>query len=348
MAFVDDIAYIRENMGKLLEASDTLTPELKASLLSLKKIDLKILEKSIKASKNIKQNRELVQAVGNGIGDIRRVVEMQNQVHYVSDARQNIGLVAGNINRVKALADSLILLDEVQGMGGDIDSIIKMKDGMKLVLENVDKIDDINQTVLDMQSIVQQMEDMYLTVSAGIKDMRILRDEVETLSADTRIHSAMVHDALKRMKTFSVRVNHVGPDSLPSDTYEKKTNTLTLSVPSGKVGEKGNFKGDKGEPGSNGSSFKPSYVGSRINRARYNSYPTGTSYLSLDEIPTMIYFRKSNAINDWTEGQPFGVSNGGYSDKDKGIDIVDGINIDELTTHILRNMKRRQDGNIST
>ncbi len=78
-----------------------------------------------------------------------------------------------------------------------------------------------------------------------------------------------------------------------------------------------------------------------LDKNKYNNYPTGTSFLSLDEIPTMIYFRKSNAMNDWTEGQPFGVSNGGYSDEDKGIDIVEGINIDELTTHIIKNMERR-------
>ena len=58
----------------------------------------------------------------------------------------------------------------------------------------------------------------------------------------------------------------------------------------------------------------------------------------------MIYFRKSNALGDWTEGQPFGISNGGYSEEERGIDIVNGININELTTHILANIKRREDG----
>jgi len=157
-----------------------------------------------------------------------------------------------------------------------------------------------------------------------------------------------VEEIEKVMKEFSVKVEHVGSDRSPAHGYDHGTNTLELIIPQGKTGPKGNNKYDKGSPGDNGSNFKPSFCGSRIERARYAAFPIGTSYLSLDEIPTMIYFRKSNQSNDWTDGQPFGVGGSFYSDDGSGIDIIEGINIDKLTDHILSNIKRRDDGIIST
>ena len=55
----------------------------------------------------------------------------------------------------------------------------------------------------------------------------------------------------------------------------------------------------------------------------------------------MIYFRKSNALDDWTEGQPFGVSNGGYIDSKEGLNIIDGLDINRLTQHIINELKKQ-------
>ena len=364
MGFADDVTHLRENMDILIDASRVLTPEIVYSLLKLRTIDVKILEKGIKASKNIKQNHELVQTVATGMEDIGRVVEMQNQVHFVSDARQSVSMVAGSIERVKALADSLILLDEVQGMGDEIDKVIKMKDGMKLVLENIDKIDDVNTTMSGMQDALQQMEDMYLSIKKDLGEMRLVRDEVEALNANTRMQSDLAASAVNRLRTFQVKTFMIETDRKGYSKYEPEKNTLNLFIPKGKEGDKGEpgegrrgqrgpagsavAKGDDGEQGKagrDGKNFRIDLFGNKREMKRFGNRVGGTSFLSLDESPTMIYFKKSDTLDDWTKGQPFGISDG----EDANIKVTDserlgGFTLEELMQNIQKNVERITNG----
>ena len=348
MSFVEDVQELRSKSDAIIEASKVLTPDVVKAVAHIGSIDIDMLEKIVIAAEKIQESRRDVLLVENGLSSIRRVVEMQNQVQFVSDARQNIGLVAGSLDSVNEVAEDIVYIRAVSAMKPMIDETLALSTKIDAVLDMEEDIKDFLKTAERMEMVLKEMNQSRIDVSKNLDETKEFVSLCQSSEMRVRRKEVEVEDMVRRLESFNVNVKHLDQDSTAYSRYSREANELEIGIPSGKVGEKGNFKGDKGEPGNNGSSFRPSYTGSRINRARYNSYPTGTSYLSLDEIPTMIYFRKSNAINDWTEGQPFGVSNGGYSDKDKGIDIVDGINIDELTTHILRNMKRRQDGNIST
>ena len=75
-------------------------------------------------------------------------------------------------------------------------------------------------------------------------------------------------------------------------------------------------------------------MGRKEQRNRYANRPVGFSFLSLDESPTMIYFRKSNALDDWTDGNPFGSSDGGYAKKSQDAERFAGMTLAELTAYI--------------
>jgi hypothetical protein len=137
----------------------------------------------------------------------------------------------------------------------------------------------------------------------------------------------------QRLHTFEVKTFTIEPDRKGYSKYEQDKNTLNLFIPKGEEGDKGEKgdagrrgqrgvpgtaveKGDVGESGitgRDGKNFRVDIYGMKRERSIYGNRAVGTSFLSLDENPTMIYFRKSNTLDDWTSGQPFGISHGDFS-----------------------------------
>ena len=76
-------------------------------------------------------------------------------------------------------------------------------------------------------------------------------------------------------------------------TYNSATNTFTFGIPSGLQGERGD-------------AFVVNMTGLIGSRSAYDGALKGFSYLSLDETPTKIYFKKSDTLADWTAGVAFG------------------------------------------
>jgi len=74
---------------------------------------------------------------------------------------------------------------------------------------------------------------------------------------------------------------------------------------------------------------------------KYGNMPIGFSFMSLDETPTMIYFRKSNVKDDWTGGQPFGITDGEearitVSDSER----IGGYTLDQIMMAIKTNVEK--------
>ncbi len=76
--------------------------------------------------------------------------------------------------------------------------------------------------------------------------------------------------------------------------------------PQGPVGPQGFVgpRGPKGDPGRDGANYQVDYTGPESERYLYDDYVKGTSYLSWDT--GLLFFKKSNASGDWTEGIEFG------------------------------------------
>lgn len=351
---------IMKNLDALLSISETLTPEVRDGMDKLGKIDWDNAALMTGAHNQMIRNMKSIDEVSTGMYSIKKVLESQNQIQYVSDMRDSIGLVAGQIEHIKKVGEDINYIRAVR----------LLEPMIKEVLELTVKMD----AVLDMEPQMNHIEMKLDLVHDKLDSVAKLNAE-STKSAECaanmlneiKIREKAMNEKLirmeaieERMENFSVSVDHVGSDTTSSSIYNKNESILTIRIPTGKEGPKGDSirgergatgkvgipgsatkEGKEGKQGKDGSSFSPSFFGKISRRGRYGNMPQGTSYLSLDEIPTMIYFKKSDTSDDWTEGQAFGVSNGGYIDSDEGIRIISGLDIDRLTKHIINELKNQ-------
>jgi len=340
MGFAQDIQELRPRVEALQESMKVMTPEVLEAIVKMSSFDVEQLEKIAIASEKIHDARRDVLLVENGLSSIRRVVEMQNQVQYVSDARQNIGLVAGKIEDVVALAEYKHVMGAAVAMKPMIDETLALSIKMDAVLDMEEDIKDFIKTGKRMELVLADMNRTKYEISDFESQAR------EHLKNSMKIEARLINREkildmkISQLQDFNVEVQHLAPEKEAYSIFTREKNTLSIGIPSGIQGPKGEYKGERGEPGTNGKDFSADYKGMRRERGRYCNYPVGTSYLSLDEIPTMIYFRKSNANDDWTDGQPFGVGGEFYSDGDTS--IVNGINVQRLTDQVMHELDKRQ------
>ncbi len=76
--------------------------------------------------------------------------------------------------------------------------------------------------------------------------------------------------------------------------------------PQGEIGPQGpqGEKGDQGDPGIDGTNYQPDAKGPESERSSYDAFTRGFSFLAWDT--GKLYFKKSGAVGDWTDGISFG------------------------------------------
>ena len=357
MGFAKDIQELRPKIDALMEVSKMLTPEIIDSINKIAKIDF---NKAVTAATVLATHGSELQTTSNGMKHIKNVVDIKNEVKHVSDMQDSIGLVAGKIDEVNKVAEYATTFGGIQAMKPILDDILSMS-------VKIDTVIDMDESITNAISVEKRLDEKL----DEIREFAIRASNSSTLAVDMlnkiNIKEKLIDEKLKKMeiidrgiKGLTITVDNLAPGSNPFSRFNREKFNLHLGIPAGKQGVTGKsvqgkrgVKGNPGIPGSatnqgkigesgrDGSDFKPSFFGKINRRSRYGNQPVGTSYLSLDEIPTMIYFRKSNALDDWTEGQPFGVSNGGYIDSEEGLNIIDGLDINRLTQHIINELKKQ-------
>jgi len=359
--FAENIEIIGKNIGKLEQLIKFMDTKNMDVINRFMELDINEIKSIIKISKKLESKYGLLETIERGIPDIEDVSDIQNQVSHVSDIRDNIGIVAGKINAIDYLAAYHNDYVSVLNMTDSIERILDMDKLMKDTLAISSEISTISKISNEISSNVERIEEAAEQVGSDAIEVSRALNKIGQIERSIDIKLAQMNETYTRMKEFQVRVSFVESWQKSKSNYSPTDNVLDLWIPKGEKGQKGEKgerglpgkqgipgvatnQGKQGEPGRDGANFRIDTFGKKSDIKRYGNRPVGTSFLSLDEIPTMIYFRKSNALDDWTEGQPFGVSNGGYSDDGKGIDIVNGINIDELTSHVIDNMRRRENG----
>ena len=340
MSFSTDIKDLHSIMPDIVSLSSKLTPDLISSIKKLNQIDFGKVNAIVKSYEQLVLNGKDITLVSRGLSDIKSVVNIQNQVKYVSDIRESIGLVAGNTKDIKALAEDLTYVRASTLMEPMIKEVLDLSTKMDLVLDMEESINRfINESDLADEKIAR-MNDLAIQASNSAK---LAVDMVNKSNAiEKRIDAKLkrveeLADNLTNLTIEYVSVPHTEPAKM---SYVD--NELVLYIPAGKPGPKGKNPGEKGEPGNNGKNFEAMYKGRKHNMAKYGAYPTGTSFLSLDESEPMIYFRKSNATDDWTEGQPFGVVNVENAER------LAGYTLDEIFSIIRTNVKGEINAAIST
>jgi len=83
------------------------------------------------------------------------------------------------------------------------------------------------------------------------------------------------------------------PGDAATASYDSFTGVLTLGIPEGLQGPTGN-------------SYAIGGVGLVSEMVMYDNEPKGFSFLTTDETPPMVYFKRTNGSGDWTIGTPFG------------------------------------------
>jgi len=343
------------SIDEMMALKDVVTPEFMENIKDVKSMlgsfDIEDAKEVSAAATVLSAYSTEIQTVQNGLPEIKRVVEMQNQVHFVSDARQNIGLVAGSIEDVKALAEYKHVMGAAVAMQPMIDEMLAMSVKMDAVLDMEEDIDTLIKTSYRMSVVLDEVKEVkdealsFLEQSKLI-ELRIIRKE-KLIDEKFKKIQGMVDD----MQGFSVDVRFSEHSSPANTSYNAEENRLTLIVPAGKPGPKGDdgepgdrgpdgaavhrgLPGKDGKTGKQGRDFSVNAMGPKVQLKRYANRPVGFSFLSLDESPTMIYFRQSNALDDWTDGQPFGSSDGGYAKRSQDTERFSGMTLAELTAYI--------------
>ena len=333
--FGEKFKRIAQHADEIIDLAERIDDKLISDINEISEYDV---DKLISAAETISSYMKTITEVHNGMSYIQRVVEMQNQVTYVSDIRDSIGLVAGNINhiknvseykdRVSAVAAMKPMMDETLAMSTSMDKLFDMEEDIATVLDTAERMDAISSKIhndmISAKKYSMKAEELYDKVSKA--ENRILKKVSE------------IDEKISKINNLKIIVKHLSPDEAGYSTYNEDKSILEIGIPSGKEGPRGKYKGDKGEPGRDGKDFAPSYMGKLFERSRYDNYPGGISFLSLDEMPTMLYFKKSDSIGDWTEGQPFGYTEGFDKIEVGNSKRLGGYTVNELLEHIRKKM----------
>lgn len=354
------------NMPELLKIPDIMTPERMKAVDEIKNLDLEQIGKILEAAKKIESAKRDILTAENGLHDIREVLKVQNQVKYVSDIRDQIGMVAGYRGEdVVKVSENLAVISLIPNMTEDITAVLDMRPILEKVLSMEENIDDMVAVAEQIRHGVQTAEDLYLNTKECQMGANNVLNEIRIREKVIDEKLRKMEDIKSQMEDFSVDVDFIASGLAGSSRYSRTRNTLELRIPEGQTGPKGDSvqgergikgapgipgtavkQGEKGDPGRDGVDFAPSLVGLKREMARYGNRPKGTSYLSLDESPVMIYFKVSDALNDWTEGQPFGIN---YSDEVevtvKNSERLGGYTLEQIYKHIESALERITDGN---
>lgn len=361
MSFASDVQKIGTNLDSILAVTDVLTSDRLASIDAIRAIDFDEIQKIHLAARDIKEARRDILVAENGLHNIREVLSIQNQVKYVSDIRDQIGLVAGYRGEdITKIANSLSVLELIPSMADDILLVLELRPKIEAVLKISEDIEEIVELNNSIQEGIRISEDLQLRTRQSEDNAKKILDEI-------KLREKIIDEKLQRMESLQtnlselkVNVRHTASDSNGSSHYSGPDNVLNIEIPRGRQGQKGDSvrgergpqgkigipgiatkEGKEGKPGKDGRDFAVTAFGSKREMVKYSNRVAGTSFLSLDEIPTMIYFKKSDKVGDWTEGQPFGISNG----ENANIVVEDaqklgGYTLQEIYTHIEQAFKR--------
>jgi len=140
-------------------------------------------------------------------------------------------------------------------------------------------------------------------VSDMTQDVTLKHDSVVLLAQDVDTKSSEI-------KNLSVEVLSLATGESPSIDYNASLGKLTIGIP----------RGDEGQKGDRGEAFKVDVFGLTSDRATYDNLPRYASFLAVDT--STLYFKVSDASADWSSGVSFGKGDDGTDGLDLTIDAI--------------------------
>ncbi len=351
MSFADDVRKIGPKVDALLKVGDMLTPEVLEILNAVGNVDWNNIHETIEGAHKIEHAMGDVTKIANGMVDIQSVAKMETQVFALSERRKDIGLVAGNIKEIEKILDMREIMTNIIDVKNLMNDVVKIEPLLEEVLDMKGEIEATNFIAIAMHENMKKIEELQIQASNSSRMAADMLNKMNIMEKRIDEKLKRTEEAERRINGLDITVEYLAPGHTPYSRHNKQDGVLSLGIPTGKQGTKGKtgegdrgLRGKPGVPGSttnegkqgmsgqNGDNFKVDIYGDRRELTRYGNRPIGTSFLALDESPAMIYFRKSNALDDWTEGQPFGISDGGLTLKE----LTDAV--------IIEASKRSQNG----
>ncbi len=351
MSFPQEINNLHSIRNEITKLSQLLTPIVIDDLRKAGSINLSGTDELITAVTTIQEASPDIKTVINGLDSINNVLKIQNQVQYVSDIRDSVGLVAGSIDEIKKTADYATTFGGVIAMKPMIDEVLALSIKIDEVIDLEEKMDALLAVEDRLEKKLDILRELAITASNASTEAKTALYEV--MDKEKQIDGKLkeIKELYKEFIDFNVDIGFVDYTKESSALYNAATHTLVLKVREGKQGIKGNPGSDgragvagsvahegkqglQGEPGTPGKELKIDAMGTTAERKRYGNRPIGTTFLALDGKVPMLYFRKSNTLDDWTDGIPFGSNPIKHADNATNTEKIMGMTLAELKAYI--------------
>ena len=217
----------------------------------------------------------------------------------------------GGTNNINTLAEA-VYKAKVETVGEAVykakvetvgEAVYKAK--VETVADDITTITAVNNNKANIDGVEAKLTDLSVIVTnmAAILDAKNQATTATNKAGEASSYAATAKGYRDELTALQVQAQTLDAGQTASVSYNVGTGVLTVSVPKGE-------KGDRGE------AFQVNSVGLIADRGLYDAQIKGFSFLALDE--ATIYFKLSATSGDWSMGAPFGKGDKG----DIGIGIA--------------------------
>jgi len=225
-------------------------------------------------------NAANVTSVANNEDNINSVKENEANIDIIADNKENVINIGSNIEKVITVSESI---DNVSLVSANIDIVNITSsniDDVNLVSSNIEDVNNVSSNIDVMNNVLSNITDIQNAednakiakdaVSTTNDNVAITNDNVNKTNIDasnTKSDRDFVANEINKITELSAKAITLIPDSSADASYNASTGILTIGVPQG-------AKGDKGE------AFKIDASGINTDRENYNDQNKGYTFLS--------------------------------------------------------------------
>lgn len=166
----------------------------------------------------------------------------------------------------------------------------------------VDLNTSINEKKVDFDSKYSSFNQDYEEFNQDLIEVGNLANSAQASASSANQSAQTATTKSNEIKAVTAQSTTLSPGSQATANYNPVDGKITIGVPSG-------LKGDKGD------SFTVNAAGNTAERSTYDTQPTGFSFLDIQL--ALIYFKLSSTSGNWSTGSPFGKGDKG-DDGDTG------------------------------
>jgi hypothetical protein len=257
-------------------------------------------------------------ALGNNITEVSALATRTDEITYLYNDRDKLtgttNSLYSELTKLQAIYADLISIDgvyadlsvinAVNANKTNIDTVATSKVNIDIVATDITNIDVVATDITNIGTVAADKVNIDSVATSIVPNMAaILQSSTDATNAASSATDA-ANSATSSANSATTATTEVAkitslnsaaltlvPGSNSTANYNPGTGTLTLGIPQGAVGPKGE-------------NFTVNAVGSTAGKALYDTQIKGFSFL--DVALNLIYFKKSNTSGDWSSGAPFG------------------------------------------